>query len=258
MNFISLDRLSLEYHGSLSGQRGKVAPESTAVGGALAGRGAHFSVAALRDISLTISQGERVGLIGHNGSGKTTLLKVMAGILPPTAGRVQVQGQVTSLLHLNAGMLPDLSGLENINIRATLMGLDKQEKKHLIEDVKAFSELGIYLNMPIRTYSAGMAMRLSFAIATGIAPDILIMDEWIGTGDKEFRAKAQKRMREFADMAGILVIASHSEPLLNAVCNRRILVEKGRIVRDEIKNEDGDVAKAEQGNWIENPAFVGG
>ena len=246
MSKIILQNLSLTYQGKLIGKRELKPPASDNVGATVDDSNGHFRVAALHHINLAIKDGERVGLIGHNGSGKTTLLKVMAGVLPPSDGTIRVEGRITSLLHLRAGMMADLSGLENILIRATLMGLSSEQTDQLIEDVKQFSELGLYLNMPIRTYSAGMAMRLSFAIATGVTPEILIMDEWIGAGDQNFRKKAQERMKSFTQKAGILVLASHIVPMIDSVCTRRLTLENGEIVKNEVKR-----AKESQGEKIE-------
>ena len=145
---------------------------------------------------------------------------------------VHVVGHVTSLLRLRAGMLPDASGLENIRIRSTLMGLTAHDTAKLTENVAEFSGLGKFLQLPLRTYSAGMAMRLSFALATSMKPQILIMDEWLSAGDASFRKTAEARMSDFVAKAGIIVLASHSRDLISRVCTRKITLANGEMVDD--------------------------
>lgn len=188
-------------------------------------------VHALNDVSLQLDHGARVGLIGHNGAGKTTLLRVMAGIYPPSQGQVHIVGRVTSLLDIALGVDPNASGRENVLLRALYMGRTRREANDILEDVAAFTELGPFLDMPMRTYSAGMQARLLFAVATAFRADILLLDEGIGAGDAAFAERAQERMDRFTREAGILVLASHDTALLRRFCDELIEVEAGRIIR---------------------------
>jgi ABC-type polysaccharide/polyol phosphate transport system ATPase subunit len=191
----------------------------------------HMSIQALDDVSLTVEHGERLGLVGHNGAGKTTLLRVMAGIYEPARGRVTVEGKVVPIFDLGSGMDPEASAYENIQFRGLYLGLSRAEIRDKTEEIAEFTELGSFLQIPLRTYSAGMHARLAFAISTCIEPEILLLDESIGAGDAAFLAKAKRRLEEFIAHAGILVIATHSENMIRDMCNRAILMEHGRIVR---------------------------
>ena len=169
------------------------------------------------------------GIIGPNGAGKTTLLKVLAGIYEPSRGRIASSGRVTALLDATVGLNPDATGRENIILRGMYMDIHPREMRRRVDEVAAFTELGDYLDMPVRTYSSGMMIRLAFGVSTCIPPEILVMDEWLAAGDANFLAKAQKRMEEFVRDANILVLASHSLPLLKDWCNRGILLQHGKI-----------------------------
>jgi lipopolysaccharide transport system ATP-binding protein len=195
--------------------------------------GNHPVVTALDSLNFSIQHGDRIGLTGHNGSGKTTLLRTLTGIYAPTRGHLSIKGQVASLLDVSSGVDPDATGFENIYLRGILQGYKPQRIKSKVEEIADFTELGDYLNLPVRTYSSGMMMRLTFAIATSIEADIIIMDEWLSVGDTNFQAKAATRLQNIVDQASLLVIASHSEDLVQKVCNRRIGLEHGRIVFDE-------------------------
>lgn len=186
-------------------------------------------VEALTDVSLDLGHGARVGLIGHNGAGKTTLLRVLAGIYPPNEGRIHVEGRVTSLLDIALGMDPNASGRENIFLRALYMGRPKHETEAAYEEIAAFTQLGAFLDMPMRTYSAGMQTRLLFAVATAFKADILLLDEGIGAGDAAFAEQAEARMRGFVEEAGILVLASHDTELMRRFCTHAVRLEGGRI-----------------------------
>ena len=188
-----------------------------------------INVKALSDLNLNIEQGDRVGLMGLNGSGKTTLLKVLAGIYRPSRGQLLASGQVSALLDISLGMNGELTGYENIVLRGMYMGIHPREMRKRSDDVAEFTELGDYLDMPLRTYSSGMIVRLSFAIATCIAPEILLLDEWLSAGDAPFIVKAKKRMDEFVRLSSILVLASHSTQLLQEWCNRGIWLEFGHL-----------------------------
>ncbi len=189
------------------------------------------SVRALDGISFKVSEGDRLGLSGHNGSGKSTLLRVLAGVYEPTSGKLEVRGRIASLLDISIGMDGESSGIENIYLRGILLGLSKKEVQRKIDEIVDFSELGNFIDLPIRTYSSGMWMRLAFSIATSIDADILLMDEWLSVGDTDFVKKAEDRLRLIVKKTPIIVIASHSLEVLNEVCNRRINLEGGRIVQ---------------------------
>jgi lipopolysaccharide transport system ATP-binding protein len=206
---------------------------SSVTGGAIGTETGVTTVHALADVTLRIVQGERVGIMGHNGSGKTTLLRTLAGVYPPTRGMFTCGGTVSSLIDPSLGIEPELNGYENVELRGALIGLPRHVVKGLMPDIEAFSELGQYLAMPLRTYSTGMLMRLVFAIATAMRADILLMDEWLSVGDADFRDKAEQRLRDVVQESGILVLASHSEELIKKECNRIVVLEHGRIVRDE-------------------------
>lgn len=187
---------------------------------------------ALRDINLDLQEGDRVGLIGHNGAGKTTLLKVLSGILPPTGGRLRIEGRIAGLLSIQLGLDTHASGYENIIIRARYMGVSEDEIKTRFDEICAFSELGEYLHLPLKTYSSGMRVRLAFSIATAFDPDILILDEWLSAGDATFRDKASARMKSLISQTGIFVMATHQTSLMKQMCNRGVVLKKGQIVFD--------------------------
>ena len=189
-------------------------------------------VEALNDVSLTIRHGERVALVGHNGAGKTTLLRVLSGIYPPIAGRIVIEGRVAPIFDIGLGMNPDATGYDNIRIRGLYLGLSRREVEARVADIAAFTELGPFLDMPMRTYSAGMQARLSFAVSTSVDPEILLLDEGIGTGDASFMQRANERLLAFVERSGILVLASHDEGLVTRLCKRAIRLEHGRLVDD--------------------------
>ena len=187
-----------------------------------------LSIRALEDVTLALGRGDRVGLVGANGAGKTTLLRVFAGIYEPTRGWVRRQGRVASLFDLSLGMDMEATGYENILVRGALLGLSPAEARGRVDEISAFTELGDYLAMPVHTYSMGMKLRLAFAVCTCIEPEILLMDEWIGVGDASFVAKAERRLRDLVDRAGILALASHNAALLERVCATGVLLEAGQ------------------------------
>lgn len=192
-----------------------------------AGKG--VSVRALDEIDIELREGDRLGLRGHNGSGKSTFLKVLAGVYEPTEGSLIVQGKIASLLDISIGMDFEASGIENIFIRGILLGLSRQTIREKIEEITDFSGLGEYIEMPVRTYSSGMVMRLAFSIAISIEADILLMDEWLSVGDTDFVRKAEDKLKSLISRTPILVMASHSEEILKKVCTKVISLEKGRI-----------------------------
>jgi lipopolysaccharide transport system ATP-binding protein len=189
-------------------------------------------VSALRDLTFSIGRGERVALVGPNGSGKTTLLRTLAGIYEPVAGRLRVEGEIGALIDVSAGMDAVSTGRENIRLRALYRGLDARACDALIEEVADFADLGDFLDVPVRTYSAGMGVRLAFAMATAIQPQILLMDEWFLAGDADFMAKAEKRLTTLVDRAEILVLATHNEAIVQRWCTRAIQLKSGFICAD--------------------------
>ena len=191
--------------------------------------GERICVQALRNVSLAIGHGERVGLIGANGAGKTTLLRVLAGIYEPAYGTVRVEGWTSPLFDVGLGIDSEATGYENIMLRGLLLGLDPDEIRARIQEISDFTELGDHLSLPVRTYSAGMRLRLAFAVSTCIRPEILLMDEWIGVGDAHFLEKAEARMHDFVDRSSILVIASHSDALIKRLCSKVVLLDHGEV-----------------------------
>jgi lipopolysaccharide transport system ATP-binding protein len=189
-------------------------------------------VSALNKISLDIKSGERVGLIGHNGAGKTTLLRVLAGVYEPVRGSIKRIGKTSSLFDLSYGFDPHSTGLENILIRGMYLGLDRATLLKLRDGIAEFSELGGYVHIPVNTYSAGMLMRLAFAISTSVSPDILLMDEWLAVGDANFQKKAEQRLLDLIGGSGILVIATHSLGIMERICNRLIWLDAGTLRAD--------------------------
>lgn len=189
-------------------------------------------VHALDSINLSVSSGERIGLIGHNGAGKTTLLRVLGRIYPPTAGEAIIAGRVSSLIDLAMGMDSESTGYENIVMRGVMLGLTRTQARALIPDVEEFSELGGYLELPIRTYSSGMLLRLAFAVSTAVHPEILILDEVIGVGDAGFAQRAEKRLAGLIDKAEILFLASHANDAIRRFCQRTLWLDHGKIKLD--------------------------
>lgn len=189
-------------------------------------------VSGLDDISLTFRDGERIGLIGHNGSGKTTLLRVLSGIYIPTHGEAVINGTCISLINISLGIDPDATGYENIRLRAAMMGMSPQEIAEKIDEIAEFSDLGDFLDVPFRTYSSGMQLRLAFATSTAVRPEILIMDEWLSTGDENFKERANQRMEELVGSTKILILASHSRELLTTNCSRVIWLDRGKVSMD--------------------------
>ncbi|MCB2113848.1 MAG: ABC transporter ATP-binding protein [Parvularculaceae bacterium] len=201
-----------------------------AIGGFLRRAHGQLGVSALSNINLEIKDGDRVGILGANGAGKTTLLKLMAGILPPTEGKIRIEGDVSALLSLYLGATAENTGYENIVSRARLMGRTEAEINAHYAEIAEFSELGDFLNLPMKTYSAGMSLRLMFAVATAFEPDILILDEWLSAGDDAFRRKAADRLNSLIERTRIVVFASHSRQMLKQVCNKAIILEHGSAV----------------------------
>ena len=189
-------------------------------------------VQALRDVSFRLRHGDRLGLIGGNGAGKTTLLRTLAGIYEPQAGRVLVRGSLNALLDPNLGMNPELTGRENIMLRGLYSGLTLPAIRQLEDDVAAFAELGEFLDLPVRVYSSGMVVRLGFALATAIRPQVLLMDEWFLAGDATFMEMARVRLEDLVRGADILVLSSHATEVVLSWCTRVIWLDQGRVRAD--------------------------
>lgn len=193
---------------------------------------AHISVRALDGLNFEIAAGERIGIYGHNGSGKTTLLRVLTGAYAPTAGYLEVRGRVASLLDISMGMEGDATGWENIVLRGLMMGMRPEEIDARMDVIAEFTGLGQYLDMPLRTYSSGMQVRLAFSVSTVINADVLLLDEWLSVGDAEFQQKATLRLHELIEKSSIMVIASHSQELLKEICTRVFKMEHGKITAE--------------------------
>ena len=184
---------------------------------------------ALKDINLKVKRGESVGIIGRNGAGKTTLLRVIAGIYKPTSGKVTVKGRIMPIIELGAGFDMELTGRENIFLNGLLLGMTRKEIEERYDEIVEFSGLGEFINSPMRTYSSGMKLRLGFSIATAIDPDIILIDEVFAVGDREFREKCVRRMREMMKKGATLLFVSHDMDAIKENCERAILLEEGKI-----------------------------
>lgn len=192
----------------------------------------HHDFYALRDVSFEIKKGETVGIIGKNGAGKSTLLKILTGVLTATSGNVQINGRVSSLLELGTGFNPELTGIENIYFNSTINGLSKAEIDNKVDDIISFADIGEFINQPMKTYSSGMFVRLAFAVATSVNPDILIIDEALSVGDMAFQTKCMKKIRRFVESSKTLIFVSHDAGAVKTLCERAILLDKG-VVTDQ-------------------------
>jgi len=230
MPSIQVKNLSIEFpvYGAENSLRKIVLNRSV---GGLLGKDAkkRVSVTALNNISFECQSGDRIGFIGHNGAGKTTLLQALAGIYEPITGEIKIQGDVSTFFNITLGMDPDDTGYRNIKTCGLIMGMSPTEIKEKLPSIVEFSELGDFIHLPIRTYSAGMSTRLAFAIATSIEPDILLMDEIIGAGDARFQTKARDRIEELVSKSKIIVLASHSTDTILEFCNKAILLDSGEM-----------------------------
>jgi lipopolysaccharide transport system ATP-binding protein len=183
------------------------------------------AVKALNNITLDLKNGDRLGVMGPNGAGKSTLLRTLAGVYHPTSGSVDVSGSIASLIDISLGMDSEATGYENIRMRAIMMGMKLKQIKTIEEEIAEFTELGKFLELPIRTYSTGMHMRLGFAVSTTVPADIILMDEWLSVGDSDFLIKAEKRLHDYIQKSSILVLASHSEDLISKLTNQTLRLE---------------------------------
>ncbi len=185
-----------------------------------------------KDLSVRFSHGERIGIVGRNGAGKSTLLKLIAGVYPPTFGRIRVVGRTSPLIGLGAGMNPQLSGMENVVLMGTMMGIPTSEMVERLKPIIEFAALEEFIDTPVKYYSSGMRQRLAFATATEITPDILLSDEVFAGGDGEFQIKAKKRITDHIDKSNIFVFVSHNMNLLQSITERTLWIEEGKIVED--------------------------
>ncbi|MFC0400949.1 ABC transporter ATP-binding protein [Paraburkholderia rhizosphaerae] len=189
-------------------------------------------VRALENLSFNFNDGDRVGLLGHNGAGKSTLLRLLGKVYEPSSGTARICGEIGSLIDISLGIDPEATGRENIYIRGALLGISKARMTREIDDIVNFSELGDFIDMPLRTYSSGMHLRLAFAVSTMVRPEILLMDEWLAVGDEGFKHRAEQRLTELVKATNILVLATHSRGLIEHTCNRVIWLEHGKIRMD--------------------------
>lgn len=189
-------------------------------------------VRSLDNISIEIKSKERIGILGHNGAGKSTLLRVLGKAYYPTSGKIEVNGSVGSLIDISLGIDGEATGIENIYLRAALLGIPKDRVQKELTNIIEFTELGDFIKMPVRTYSTGMHMRLAFAVSTMISPDILLMDEWLSVGDQSFQKAAEDRLNNLIECSNILVIASHSRQLIEKCCTRVLWLEHGTLRAD--------------------------
>jgi ABC-2 type transport system ATP-binding protein/lipopolysaccharide transport system ATP-binding protein len=235
MAHISIKDLSVEFAifgANARSLKNTVLAQATG-GRVMAGARDIVSVRAIDKLNLEIRDGDRIGLVGHNGSGKTTLLRVLAGIYKPASGSVRIEGRVGVLLDPGAGMDAEATGIENIYLRGYILGMSKREIEAQIPDIADFTDLGDFLQLPMKIYSAGMQARLTFAISTALQHDILLIDEGIGAGDAAFQEKAQKRIESLFSRSSIVVLASHSDALINSYCNRKVEMNHGQLVTDK-------------------------
>jgi ABC-type polysaccharide/polyol phosphate transport system ATPase subunit len=229
---IALDDVSLTFH--VKRHQGRGTLKEYVINGLLRRQRPQptMEVRALRDLTLRVEPGERVGIVGHNGAGKSTLLKLLAGVYPPTRGRRLVEGQVSSVFDLSLGFEMEGTGWENITYRGFLQGETPRSIAAKMKGIAEFTELGDFLNMPVRYYSAGMMVRLAFSIATAVEPEILLIDEVLDVGDIAFQAKARQRMRDMMARAQLIVMVSHDLAALRTFCQRGIWLDHGALRMD--------------------------
>jgi ABC-2 type transport system ATP-binding protein len=201
------------------------------------GRRQHSDFTALHRLTFDITEGQTVGILGHNGSGKSTLLKCIAGILRPSTGTVAVRGRLASLLELGAGFHPELTGRENVYINAAFLGIPRREIHARLDDIVEFAELGQFIDEPVKHYSSGMYVRLGFAVAVNLDPDILLVDEVLAVGDESFARKCINRVKQLQSEGRTIVVVTHAADTVRQVCNRAIVLDHGKLVADGTPNE---------------------
>ncbi|WP_454634172.1 ABC transporter ATP-binding protein [Bradyrhizobium cenepequi] len=232
MNRISLNNVDLHYHSAAFKERSLKSLLAGVVSGKKIRQGQIHHIHALKSISVEIKAGERVGLLGHNGAGKSTFLKMVAGLYPISGGERIVEGRIRSLFDLSLGFEPDASGRENILYRGLLLGMSPKKMREIEDEIVRFADIGEFIDYPIKTYSAGMQVRLAFAVSTAVEGDVLLLDEVIGAGDAAFITKAQGRIRDLIEKSEILVLASHDFVSLKSMCDRGLVFHHGEIVFD--------------------------
>lgn len=230
MSRVKLENVTLEYPVFDASSRSLKNTLIGSVGGSYSSRNQTVYINALTDINLDLRNGDRMALIGDNGAGKSTLLKVLAGVLHPQKGSIKIEGVRSSLTDVTMGMDLDSTGRENIILRAVFLGLKTSEAKKFTEDIANFTELGGYLDLPLRVYSTGMLLRLGFAVSTILRPEVLILDEMLSAGDQKFAAKSEERLKSYMENLEILILASHNPNILRQHCNKAIVMRSGRIV----------------------------
>ncbi|MBW3096893.1 ABC transporter ATP-binding protein [Pseudohoeflea coraliihabitans] len=224
-SFLEAQSVRLEYRLNPGGQR-----IASPIGGEIVRQGSSSRLIAVKDVSFKLAAGESLGLIGHNGCGKTTLLRLLAGIFLPTSGSIRSRGVVGNALNPSLGFRPEATGRRNIALKGLISGMRRSEIDQLVADVEDFAELGPFLDQPLYTYSAGMRARLTFGVATAIPFDVLILDEWLGAGDKSMQEKVAARMAAFVSKAAIVVLASHSAAMLRDTCTKGLVMNHGSAV----------------------------
>lgn len=202
-----------------------------------AGNNTHEDFYALRDVSFQVIEGETVGILGRNGSGKSTLLKCVSGILQPTSGEVRVRGQLAALLELGAGFQPELSGRDNVFLNAALLGLSQKEMEKRFDDIVAFAELEHFIDNQVKFYSSGMYVRLGFAVAVNVDPDVLVVDEVLAVGDENFQRKCLERIRQFQHEGRTILFVTHAADLVRQICDRAVVLAGGRVIDNGIPGE---------------------
>jgi len=214
----------------------------------------HYPFYALRDVSFSIERGDTVGIIGRNGSGKSTLLQIICSILQPSAGTVKVEGRISALLELGAGFNPDFSGRENVYLNGSILGMSSSEMDDCFASIESFADIGEFIDQPVKNYSSGMYVRLAFAVAINVNPDILIVDEALSVGDTAFQAKCFAKFREFQERGVTVLFVTHSMDLITRYCQNALLLEKGRLVKTGTAKEVVD----EYNRMVVNQSGEGG
>ena len=229
---VRADNLCLDYPiYSMSARSIRSAVAQMTIGGQLfKSRSEIVVVRALDQVNFTLSEGDRLAVVGFNGSGKSTLLRVLAGVYAPTAGEITVKGRIASMLDISHGMDPEATGVDNIRYLAAMRGISPFRLKGQIDEIIEFSGLGSFIDMPVRSYSSGMAARLLFSVATAFEHDVLLLEEWLSAGDSGFIDKASARMRELVDSAKVIVTATHSMDLAKSFCNKVLRLNHGSVI----------------------------
>jgi ABC-type polysaccharide/polyol phosphate transport system ATPase subunit len=227
---ITLENVSVAFPIRGAPRPGRVGGLLRRLRGAYGGQRPNKSATVLSNIWLSLKRGDSLAILGHNGAGKSTLLRTLAGVYPPSTGRMWTQGVVAPIFSPQVGFVPNASGFENIFLRGMLLGMSREEVASKANEIRAFADIGDWIYEPVATYSSGMALRLAFAVCTSMRPDILLIDEWIGAGDALFMQKAGERLANLVSSVEILVLASHRDSILRQFCNQGIVLDRGAIV----------------------------